>query len=122
MALLEFRSKCAGGFFLMPETFQEICKVVRCSYSERGCWPPNELKQILDLLEEEVAREKKQKAIGDEEFRKRELAGRGSLSFDVEEERQRRDNYVSFGMRTFPLREMIRESIKKQVPVMWGIP
>lgn len=122
MALLEFRSKCAGGFFLMPETFQEICKVVRCPYSERGCWPPNELKQILELLEEEVAREKKQKALGDEEFRKRELAGRGSSSFDVEEERQRRDNYVSFGMRTFPLREMIRESIKKQVPVMWGIP
>ena len=59
MALLEFRSKAAGGFFLLPATFQEICKVLGRSFSQSGSWTVDELPQILETLEQEVAREKK---------------------------------------------------------------
>ncbi len=123
MALLEFRSKAAGGFFLMPETFREICKVVSRPYSESGSWPKEDLKEILAKLDEEVNRETLALSQISEDCRQRELAGREYLSFEEEDELERvREKRVSFRMRTFPLREMLEASIKKDVPIMWGVP
>ena len=123
MALLEFRSKAAGGFFLMPETFREICKVVSRPYSESGSWPKEDLKEILSRLDAEIARETATLSQINEESRQRDLAGREYLSFEEEDELQRvREKRVSFRMRTFPLRGMLEAAIKKDVPIMWGVP
>jgi hypothetical protein len=43
MALLEFRSKAAGGFFMMPDTFRTVCKVLGRAYSESGSLPPEDI-------------------------------------------------------------------------------
>lgn len=123
MALLEFRSKAAGGFFLMPETFREICKVVSRPYSESGSWPKEDLTEILSRLDAEIARETATLSQINEESRQKDLAGREYLSFEEEDELQRvREKRVSFRMRTFPLREMLEAAIKKDVPIMWGVP
>mgnify|MGYP002708998732 FL=1 len=122
MALLEFRSKAAGGFFLLPATFQEICKVLGRSFSQSGSWTVDELPQILETLEQEVAREKKMLATEEATLREKEACGRGYRTEDEEQRRRQREDFVSFGMRTVPLREMLRAAIAKRVPVMWGIP
>ncbi len=123
MALLEFRSKAAGGFFLMPETFKEVCKVLSRPYSESGSWPAEDLKEILQALEREVSQEKITRKNIEERIRQKSLEGRDYASFDKQEEERRQfENQVSFGMRTFPLREMLQAAIKKDVPVMWGVP
>lgn len=122
MALLEFRSKAAGGFFLLPATFQEICKVLGRSFSQSGSWTVDELPQILETLEQEVVREKKMLATEEATLREKEACGRGYPIEDEEQRRRQREDFVSFGMRTVPLREMLRAAIAKRVPVMWGIP
>lgn len=122
MALLEFRSKAAGGFFLLPATFQEICKVLGRSFSQSGSWTVDELPQILETLEQEVAREKKMLATEEATLREKEACGRGYPTEGEEQRRRQREDFVSFGMRTVPLREMLRAAIAKRVPVMWGIP
>lgn len=123
MALLEFRSPAAGGFFMMPTTFRSVCEVLNKSYAQEGCWLPEDLPHILTALEEEVEREKKlleeQKAKRDE----RELAGRGAfLTYEEEEEEKKLLERVSFAMRVYPLIEMLRAAIKKEAKVMWGVP
>lgn len=121
--LLEFRSKATGGFFMMPHTFREVCRALDFEYAESGAWQPEVLPGYLAKLEETVELERKrieeQRRIEREQF----LAGLGFLDPEKEkEEQERHDNLVSFGQRTYPLRDMISLSIKAGVPVMWGIP
>lgn len=123
MGLLEFRSPAAGGFFMMPDTFRAVCKVLDKDYAAEGCWLPEDLPKILQLIEQEVAREKvlleAQKAKREE----RERAGRSAfLSYEEEEEEKKLMQRVSFAMRVFPLTEMLRAAIKKKAKVMWGVP
>ena len=122
MALLEFRSKAAGGFFLLPATFREICKVIGRPFAQSGCWSAEDLPQILEILEKEVLSEKQRLAEQEAAWREKEASGRGYPSQAEDEQRRQREDFVSFGMRTVPLREMLRASIKKNVPVMWGVP
>ena len=122
MALLEFRSKAAAGFFLLSATFQEVCKVLGRPFSQSGSWTVEELPQILDTLEKEVAREKQMLASQEAAFREKEACGRGYPTENEEDRRRQREDFVSFGMRTVPLRERICSAITKRVPVMWGIP
>ena len=57
MALLEFRSPAAGGFFMMPETFATVCKVLDRPYAEQGCWLAENLDGVIAALETEVKNE-----------------------------------------------------------------
>lgn len=92
-------------------------------YSESGSWPAEDLKEILQALEREVSQEKITRKNIEERIRQKSLEGRDYASFDKQEEERRQfENQVSFGMRTFPLREMLQAAIKKDVPVMWGVP
>ncbi len=124
MALLEFRSPAAGGFFMMPETFRLVCEVLGREYAESGCWLPEDIPPVLNTLKEEVAREKVLLAEREKRRRERELVGR-FLSFEEEEEAKeeaKEREKVSFGMRVFPLIEMLEVSVKKGKKVMWGVP
>jgi len=122
MALLEFRSKAAGGFFMMPATFKEVCRVAKRSFSPSGCWPLEDLPGILQSLEVEVLEEKKRLQEQEKRYREQELAGRGYPDFEQQEAQKRREEFVSFGMRTMPLREMLRLAIAKEQSIMWGVP
>ena len=127
MALLEFRSPAAGGFFMMPETFATVCKVLDRPYAEQGCWLAENLDGVIAALETEVKNEAARLAEPKRLAREREAReGRGYRSFAEEEqaaeEKKREDERVSFGMRVFPLLEMLRAARKKKVKVMWGVP
>lgn len=127
MSLLEFRSPAAGGFFMMPETFASVCKVIDRPYAESGCWLPEYQAAIIEKLEAEVGREKVLLESIKKRERERELAGRRVFKSFEEEEQEEEENKkakerVSFAMRVFPLLEMLRAAQKKQVKVMWGVP
>ncbi len=127
MALLEFRSPAAGGFFMMPETFAAVCKVLGREYSEQGCWLPEDLDGVIGSLEAETAREAKLLAQQQERARAR---GEGQWSAcrtyaeqdAADEARRKEQERVSFGMRVFPLLDMLRRARRKGVKVMWGVP
>ena len=47
MALIEFRSKAAAGFYMMPASFSQVCKVWGRGYSEQGSIPPDGISHTL---------------------------------------------------------------------------
>ena len=58
MALIEFRSKAAAGFYMMPASFSQVCKVWGRGYSEQGSIPPEDLPDLITRLEAAVKLEK----------------------------------------------------------------
>ena len=70
MALIEFRSKAAAGFYMMPASFSQVCKVWGRGYSEQGSIPPEDLPDLITRLEAAVKLEKERLA---EEKRQQEL-------------------------------------------------
>lgn len=127
MALLEFRSPAAGGFFMMPETFATVCKVLNRPYAEQGCWLAQDLDAVIKALETEVRNETAR--LDEEKKLAREREAREAKcyrSYDEEEkaaeQKKRDEERVSFSMRVFPLLEMLRAARRKNAKVMWGVP
>lgn len=123
MALLEFRSRAAGGFFMMPETFKGICEVLGREYSESGCWLSEDLDEIIEKIETHVKHEKAQLEQVKKRSRERDLAGSGAfMTFAEEDEERRAQEKVSFAMRVFPLLDMLRAARDREEKVWWGVP
>ena len=122
MALLEFRCKAAGGFFMMPATFKEVCKVLNRPYAESGSWPEEDVAGILEVLEKEVQQARDRAAQEDKAWAEENLRGRGYMTYEQEEEQKKRLERVNFATRVFPMLEMLRAAQKRGVPVMWGVP
>ncbi|MEI3353554.1 MAG: DUF1840 family protein [Duodenibacillus massiliensis] len=90
MALIEFRSKAAAGFYMMPASFSQVCKVWGRGYSEQGSIPPEDLPDLITRLEAAVKLEKERLA---EEKRQQELEEKQSsryLSYAEEDEREKK--------------------------------
>lgn len=124
MSLLEFRSKAAGGFFMMPQTFAGICEVLERPYSDSGCWLTEDLPGVIEKIEAHVAREKAMQQAMQEKIREAELKGKQvfmSYEDELEEENKTREQ-VSFAMRVFPLLEMLHAAVRKNEKVYWGVP
>lgn len=122
MALLEFRCKAAGGFFMMPATFKEVCKVLNRPYAESGSWPEEDVAAILEVLEKEVQKDREQAALEKQTWEEENLRGRGYMTYEQEEAQKKRLERVNFATRVFPMLEMLRAAEKRKVPVMWGVP
>ena len=123
MALLEFRCKAAGGFFMMPDTFKTVCKVLGREYAESGSLPPEDIPACIARLEQEIETERVFMAEQAKKREEKERAGRsGFMTYEEEEEERKLAQRVSFRMRVFPLMEMLHAAAKKGVPVMWGVP
>lgn len=127
MALLEFRSKAAGGFFMMPETFHAVCKVLGIGYAEKGAWPAEDLPGKLETLQREI--EKEAQLLAALKKRWEELERRSQVAFlsyeeeeELAEEKKRREQFVSFHTRIFPLLDMMKSAIRAKESVMWGVP
>lgn len=123
MSVLEFRSPASGSLFMMRETFQGICEVLDRSYSESGCWLPEDLAGVIEKIEKAVQREKEMLAEAQRRQRERELKGEPGVSpWPDEEEEKKEQEKVTFAMRVFPLLEMLRAAQAKEKKVMWGVP
>lgn len=126
MALIEFRSKAAAGFYMMPASFSQVCKVWGRGYSEQGSIPPEDLPDLITKLEAVVKLEKERLA---EEKRQQELEEKQSsryLSYAEEDEREKKRTEaaqrVPFSVRVYPLLEMMKKSQDAGVSIMWGVP
>lgn len=108
---------------MMPETFDSICKVLDRPYAEQGCWLPEDLDGVIEKIERHVQQEKRMLELAKQKSRQRELAGQGAfMTFAEEEEERKAQEKVSFGMRVFPLLEMLKAARKKEQKVWWGVP
>ena len=79
MALLEFRSKAAAGFYMMSDTFKAVCRVLGRDYGESGCLPPEDLPPLIEKLSDEIEREKAWIAEQAAKREKLEREGRGGF-------------------------------------------
>lgn len=126
MALLEFRSKAAAGFYMMPDTFRSACRVMGREYSEQGCLLSGDLQALIEKLTEEIAREKVLLAELQAKKAQREREGKGFLSYEEEEaqaeEERKALERVPMSVRFFPLLEMMQLAQKMHQNVMWGVP
>ncbi len=126
MSLLEFRSKAAAGFYMMPDTFRSACRVMGREYAEQGCFLPEDLPSLIKKLSYEIAREKAVLAELQAKREQREREGRGFLSYEEEdaqrEEERKAAEKVPMSVRFFPLIEMMQQAEKKHQNVMWGVP
>lgn len=126
MSLLEFRSKAAAGFYMMPDTFRSACRVMGREYAEQGCLVPEDLPALIQKLSDEIAREKALLAELQAKREMREREGRGFLSYEEEDEREeearRAAEKIPMSVRFFPLLEMMQRAQKKHQTVMWGVP
>lgn len=123
MSLLEFRSPACGGFFMKSEDFATVCKAMDREFSMEGCLLPEDIAPVLKRLEDAVAREKELIRELDESIAEKE---RAYLSFEeeqkLEEAKTQRFSRVSLGVRSYPFADMMRQAVKKNVKVMWGVP
>lgn len=122
MGLLEFRSKAAGGLFMMPATFKEVCRILGRPYSESGAFESDDLENVLSKLECVCVSLREEEAEAQRRWDEKNLEGKAFLSYEEEDELKRRKEMVNFSTRVFPLLEILRAAKKKNVPVMWGVP
>lgn len=123
MALLEFRSKAAAGFYMMPDTFKAVCKVLGRAYAEKGCFPSEDLPALINKLSDEVEREKVWIAEQLAKREKLEREGRGGfMTYEEEEEEKKAREHVPLSVRIYPLLEMMQKAVAKKQNVMWGVP
>lgn len=123
MALLEFRSKAAAGFYMMSDTFKAVCRVLGRDYGESGCLPPEDLPPLIEKLSDEIEREKAWIAEQVAKREKLEREGRGGfMTFEEEEEEKKAREHVPMSVRIFPLLDMMQKAATKKQNVMWGVP
>ena len=123
MALLEFRSKAAAGFYMMSDTFKAVCRVLGRDYGESGCLPPEDLPPLIEKLSDEIEREKAWIAEQAAKREKLEREGRGGfMTFEEEEEEKKAREHVPMSVRIFPLLDMMQKAAKMKQNVMWGVP
>lgn len=128
MALVMFSCRATGPFLMFRETAERIFAEIGRSLPEEGAIAPEELPEMLRLLEEaeaksrEVVRaqeeeiERKRRTFTyDEELRWREDGG------EAEDERRSRE-MIHFYQRVVPLKDMIKRAIKHDESIMWGRP
>lgn len=121
MALLEFRSKAAAGFYMMSDTFKAVCRVLGRDYGESGCLPPEDLPPLIEKLSDEIEREKAW--IAEQAAKREKLERRGGfMTFEEEEEEKKAREHVPMSVRIFPLLDMMQKAAKKKQNVMWGVP
>lgn len=122
MSLLEFRSKAAGGLFMMPTTFKEVCRILGRPYAESGAFESEDLGEILTKLESACALLREKEGEAQRRWEERNLEGKAFLTYEEEDELKKRKEMVNFSTRVFPLLEILRAAKEKDVPVMWGVP
>lgn len=123
MAVLEFRSKAAGGFYMMTDAFQAACRIWGREYSEKGCILPEDLPPLVEKLGEAITKEREELVRQREWLEKRERESVTMAEDEVVSEmKQRMAQAAPMCTRLFPLYEMMQKAAEKKVNVFWGVP
>jgi hypothetical protein len=103
MALIVFRSKAAGEFYMLSENAQAVLNAIGRPLTERGVIPAAEVQDALTKLQNAVDRA--QAPPEEDEDDPPPAMARG----------------VGFAQRAFPLLDMLRAAARKNADVTWGI-
>jgi Domain of unknown function (DUF1840) len=103
MAVIVFRSKAAGEFYMLSENAQTVLATIGRPLTERGVIPAAEVPEALAKLQ--LAVDRAQAPPDEDEDDPPPAMARG----------------VGFAQRAFPLLDMLRAAAKKQVDVTWGV-
>ncbi len=116
MALVAFSSRATGPFIMFEETARGIFKLLGEPWVGEGAWAPEDLPGILAELDRLEALDKDR----ERQCRAEEL--KAEFENDDPVLKKEREERVHLYQRLVPLQDMIRRSIKKDVPVVWGKP
>lgn len=109
MALTVFRSKAAGEIFMQPDNARRLFEIIGRELSARGVIAAADLPAALAKLEAAVDAEKA--AVAAARAQEDAAEARGDAPARA----------ISLGQRAFPLMDMMRAAIKRNVDVTWGI-
>lgn len=117
--LVTFKTKAAGNVLMYKEHAQLILDLLGKDV-EQGIIAPEDMPKALEILEAEIARQKKKdaeaQAIVDAEEREK-----WDDDDDWEEKKSPFEQPVSFSARAFPFLKMLQAANKKQREIVWGV-
>ncbi len=123
MALIVFSCRETGPFLMFEETVKQIFKTLDRPWKSTGAFAPEDLPQLLALLDEAEQRDKARIAEmeAERERKFRECTYDEELTLREKEEEQKKETRerINFYQRIVPLQNMMRRAIKKEEPIMW---
>ena len=109
--IVTFQSKASGDVIMFGDVAHKMMEIMGKEAGDQGIVTVEQLPAALASLKAAIAADREeQKALNDEDLPQFEPAGDGS-----------RRPYVSLSQRATPLVELLEWSLKKQVPVVWGV-
>ena len=109
--IVVFQSKASGDVIMFGDVAHKMMEIMGKEASEQGTVTVEQLPAALASLKAAVAADREEKkGLAEEELPQFEVAADGS-----------RRPYVSLSQRATPLVELLEWSLKKKVPVVWGV-
>jgi len=110
--IITFQSKASGDVIMFGDVARKMMGVMgKQEASDKGILTVEQLPEAIDRLKQAIAADKAQSAtMQDEELPQFEQTPDGS-----------KRPYVSLAQRATPLLELLEWSLKKKVPVVWGV-
>ncbi len=109
--IVTFQSKASGDVIMFGDVAHKMMEIMGKEAGDQGIVTVEQLPEALARLNAAIAADREaNKAAAEEDRPQFELAADGS-----------RRPYVSLGQRATPLVELLQWSLKKKVPVVWGV-
>ena len=106
-----FQSQAAGDVIMFGDVAYKMMEVIGKQQGSKGIVTVEQLPDAIDRLKAAVARDKEARAgLSEDDLPHTEEAPDGS-----------KRAFVSLTQRAVPLIELMEWSLKKQVPVVWGV-
>jgi hypothetical protein len=106
-----FQSQAAGDVIMFGDVAYRLMEIMGKEAAARGIVTVEQLPETIAHLKAAIARDKESRAgLGEDDLPQTEQAPDGS-----------KRAYVSLTQRAVPLIELLEWSLKKQVPVVWGV-
>ena len=109
--IYKFKSKAAGDVIMFGDVAHKMMEIMGKEACDQGIVTVDQLPAALASLKAAIAADREErKGLNDEELPQFEAAADGSCR-----------PYISLSQRATPLVELLEWSLKKQVPVVWGV-
>jgi len=114
VALVVFRSKAAGEFFMLPENAKQIFDILGRPMEARGVLTAEQLPAAIAALDGAIERQVAEPAADSP-------AAAAAATDNGDDAAREAAQRVSLRQRAFPLLQMMRAASAKGVDVTWGV-
>lgn len=112
MALVVFRSRAAAEIYMFAQTAQQLLNILGCAQTPQGVITPEDLPQAIERLTHAIDASRPQTQA--QRVAEDAAQARG-------EPVSASDQTISLAQRAYPLLEMLRAALKRNVAVTWGL-